>query len=380
MPPPKRQRPLRILFPYTGDSVGGSHISSLTLARGLDRERFEPVVALHGEGVLTDYLAKLGIEWIAAPSVTPPRLRALWRQWPKRRACRTALVPWLDAQRIDIVHSQDMRMHLAWASTAAHRPHIWHQRTPLDSPHAAAHAARSARFIAVSDFVRQSLAPNLRPRAEVIYNPFETPAPQDHAQARQRILNEMGLDSADAVVGFVSNLSPRKRPELFVEIAARLQERLPHRRLVFPMFGEKRPPHDAEVEARIAALGMAPHVQLMGTRYPFGPWLAGFDLLVGPARKEALGRTIVEATMAGVPLVATREGGNLEIVEHEVTGLLAQPDDVEAFAAMAARLLEEPGLAASLTERAKAHSHETFSLAAHLEKMSALYETLRPAG
>ena len=60
--------PLRILFPYVGDTVGGSHISSLTLAQALDPGRYEVVVALHGRGQLDEYLARLGIAPVAAPS------------------------------------------------------------------------------------------------------------------------------------------------------------------------------------------------------------------------------------------------------------------------------------------------------------------------
>ncbi|WP_085791500.1 glycosyltransferase family 4 protein [Roseivivax jejudonensis] len=373
-------RPLRILFPYPGDTVGGSHVSSLMLARMLDPARHQPVVAVHGPGLLTDYLARLGIEPMPAPRVVPPRMRPRWRQPLRVRAAAAALAPYLRAQDIDIVHTHDMRMHLAWggAAAAAGRPHIWHQRTPAPGRHLPAFAGRADRLIAVSDFVRDSFAPPLRDRAEVIYNPFDTPRPHDRAAARARILSDLGRPDAGPIVAYVSNFSDRKRPEIFVEIARRLAARPEGADAVFPMFGTPHAPWDDAVRRAAAAAGLGERLQIMGTRFPFDPWLAGVDLLIAPARDEALGRTLIEAAMAGIPLVATDEGGNREIVLDRETGRLVPPEDPEGYAAAAADLLARPEATRAMTDAARARAARLFSADAHLAAMTEIYDSLPP--
>jgi glycosyltransferase involved in cell wall biosynthesis len=67
--------------------------------------------------------------------------------------------------------------------------------------------------------------------------------------------------------------------------------------------------------------------------------------LVLPSPSEGLGRVVIEAFLRGRTVVGTRAGGIPDIVEHERTGLLVPPGDVEALAAAIERVLVEPGLA-----------------------------------
>jgi glycosyltransferase involved in cell wall biosynthesis len=69
---------------------------------------------------------------------------------------------------------------------------------------------------------------------------------------------------------------------------------------------------------------------------------AGCDLYVWPAVREAYGLAMLEAQAAGLPVVAGREGGVAEVVQHGVTGLLTPPRDVQAFARAVEALLADP--------------------------------------
>ena len=59
-----------MLLPFVGDSVGGSHISALELVRGLDRRRYNAIVAIHQEGRLRNYVETQGIAAERAPAWT----------------------------------------------------------------------------------------------------------------------------------------------------------------------------------------------------------------------------------------------------------------------------------------------------------------------
>jgi glycosyltransferase involved in cell wall biosynthesis len=102
-------------------------------------------------------------------------------------------------------------------------------------------------------------------------------------------------------------------------------------------------PARAEIEAAFAPLGRdravfagaLPEAELPGC-------YAACDLYVWPAVREAYGLAMLEAQAAGLPVVAGREGGVSEVVQHGTTGILTPPRDPQAFAQAVESLLADP--------------------------------------
>ena len=116
---------IRILFPYVGgDVVGGSHVSSLTLAARLDPERFLPKILLHREaGALGQYVESLGLEYEVAQDL--PIMAPAYSRMPGDvgigrylAQCVWRMSGVLRDRRIDIVHTNDGRMHANWSLAA----------------------------------------------------------------------------------------------------------------------------------------------------------------------------------------------------------------------------------------------------------------------
>ncbi|NVO26954.1 glycosyltransferase family 4 protein [Donghicola sp. C2-DW-16] len=367
----------RILFPYVGDSVGGSHISSLTLAQGLPDTRYEPVIAQHQSGPLSRYLQERGISPVEAPDVAFLNSGSFRKQFLKAWVGVPKLVRFLRAQQIDIVHTHDIRMHIIWGMAAkrAGLPHIWHQRTPTTAKRLDKYSAHAEQILAVSAYCRAQFPPAMRERASVLFNPFEIPEPANRAAAKAALLGRLGLSADKRVIGFIANLDTRKRPLLFVEIAKALVA-TGRQDLHFIMLGEARAPHIGELEGAIQSAGLERVVQHIGPQYPIAPWMAGLDLLIAPAVHEALGRTMIEAQLFATPVVASDAGGNPEIILDEKTGLLATPDDPQSFSSAAIRLLEDASLAQTLTAAGKVRAEQTFSATRHITAMLEIYDRL----
>ena len=373
------EAPLRVCFPFVGDTIGGSHISALTLIAALDRTAVEPRVVVHGDGPLTERLRAEGLDFERLPL---PRLVGRDRRWSGHLAALARTAPplrrYLRAEAIDLVHSNDARMHLTWALPArlAGCGHLWHERNRFGASRLARLLLRlPGRVAAISRFVAGSLPASARSRTSVVPNPFAPPEAMDRAACRAALLDALALPAETAVVGWFGNLIAWKRPLLFVEAAALLAERL-ERPCVFPVFGEDRDGLMAEMLASAERRGIADRLRFQGFRQPVWPWLAGCDLLLAPAVDEPFGRTLVEAMLVGTPVVASDAGGHREIVASGETGLLVPPDDAEALAEAGARLLSDAPLRQRLTERARAEAPARFGAAAHAARVTGLYRQL----
>jgi len=120
-------------------------------------------------------------------------------------------------------------------------------------------------------------------------------------------------------------------------------------------------------------LGVARRLHLLGRVPDVAAWLRRASVLVHPARWEGFGLGVLEAMLAGLPVVASNVSSLPELVVDGETGFLVRPDDPSALALGIARALEDgERLGAAGRERARSE----FSVAAMADRTAALYERL----
>src|SRR5205823_4362177 len=104
--------------------------------------------------------------------------------------------------------------------------------------------------------------------------------------------------------------------------------------------------------------------------------LAAMDIFVLPSLHEALPIAALEAMAARLPVIATRVGGNPEVVQDGITGLLVPPGDETALYKAVIRLLDDPTLASRLAEAGQAHVRTNFTLDQMARRVEAIYDEL----
>ena len=385
---------VRILFPFiAGFTVGGSHISALKLVAGLDRTRFAPSILLHdldgnGPGRLGDYVSSLGLPFetlsgvgLMAPrhsripqTVSPPGY--LLQTLPRlRRILRDGAY--------DIVHTNDGRIHVNWGPAArlAGCRLVWHHREdPRGFGVNILAPILANRIVTVSDFARPArpLLP-VAGRTQVIHSPFEFAEPPDRAAARAALLTEIGADDDALLLGYFGSLVPRKKPLAFVHAVAETARALPGRDVRGLFFGAAilpDKPLDREAEALAERLGIGDRIHLMGFRRPIEGPMAAMDAKIVTAINEPFGRTLIEAMHLGVPVIATRHGGNIEAIDDGETGFLVPTDDPQAVARTVVGLVEHPERRARVVAAARKDLAERYGAQRHIARVSALYEEL----
>ena len=201
--------------------------------------------------------------------------------------------------------------------------HLWHHREDPATRGANLIAPITAdRLLSVSNFAVPSRARAwMKDRVSVARSPFafhfDPPNRQEH---RSALCREIGAEAQESVlIGYVGGLISRKRPETFVRILRETQDAMPDRPVFGVVFGEADHPNSTLVEdvrALAAQLGVSDRLKLMGHRAPVAEPMSALDALVVPALNEPFGRTLIEAMDLGVPVIASRHGGNVEAVSY----------------------------------------------------------------
>jgi glycosyltransferase involved in cell wall biosynthesis len=168
------------------------------------------------------------------------------------------------------------------------------------------------------------------------------------------------------VIGAVARFSSEKGLDVLIAAFARLGRG----RLVLIGDGEER----QRLEALVEEHGLVDSVHFAG--WVTGPWTAqwSLDALVVPSRSEGFGLAVVEAMLAGIPVVATDVGGLPELIEHERTGLLVAADDPGALAGAMARVIDDRDQALQRAETARLEARTRFAPASMAAAYEALYE------
>lgn len=116
--------------------------------------------------------------------------------------------------------------------------------------------------------------------------------------------------------------------------------------------------------------------QLLGARADIPELLGGFDVFAMSSSTEGMSIALLEAMAAGCPIVVTAVGGNTQLIEHGVTGLVVPPDDEPALRTAIARLLDDRALAGRLGAAARAKAREHYSVAGMTRRYEELWRRL----
>jgi glycosyltransferase involved in cell wall biosynthesis len=373
--------PIPVLYVIPRMSIGGAQRHLLEVFRLIDRRRFTPLLCCLAtdRGDTGDLLGE--VRALDVP-VLDARVRdtanALARPHTLAQVARIAG----ETRRrgVGIVHSY--LHHANWFGTLAARmartPAIVSKRSMDLYPRARDRWAcrimngLADRVTAVAESVRDHVH-----RIEgcpldkivVIPNGVDAAriAPLDPAAAPP-------LDGVEGgrVVGTIARLVWKRGYEQLVDAAALIARQEPGARVVIIGDGPLRP----ALEAQATSLGLNGALRFLGAVPTASRLLPRFDVFVLSSQLEGMSNGLLEAMAAGRPVVATRVGGNPEVVVDGESGLLVPPRDSAALADAVLRLLRDPALARRLGEAARRRVETEFTLERMVSRMEGLYDDL----
>jgi len=212
-------------------------------------------------------------------------------------------------------------------------------------------------------------------KVRVIYNGVDTERFSHGSRDRSWLLPSGAKEKWIVLVGNMH--SDVKGYPWLIEAAGTVTREFPETRFVLVGDGAFR----KDFEQQVAALGLEGHFLFLGRRNDVPRIVGCCDIAVLPSKAEGLPNAILEYLAAGLPTVASRVGGNIEIVQDGTSGLLVPPEDSPALAEALLHLLRNPGFAATLGKKGREYVTQEFSFQRMIENTDQLYtELLRSRG
>lgn len=181
-----------------------------------------------------------------------------------------------------------------------------------------------------------------------------------------------GPSPAGPVIGTVARLSPEKDQQTMLSAFRVVADQMPQARLMFVGDGVCM----ADLKAGAEKLGLASQVDFLGARSDVAALLPRMSLFTLSSITEGISMTILEAMACGLPVVASDVGGNREIVQPPLCGLIVPARDPRALGEAYLELLRDPSRCAQMGVAARQRVIDHFSLPAMTRGYGNLYREL----
>jgi L-malate glycosyltransferase len=357
-------------------NVGGTETQAVELARRLPATGYEVTVGcLKREGPLEDRLQGTGIairEFRSRGGIdSPSGLRQLLR------------MSWF-LRSFDIVHTHDLWSNLIGVPAArlAGIPAIVSSRRDLS--HLEWYRGKRRVCLKWIQNLGGAVVTNAAPirdvllgedgfdprKVRVIHNGVDVAKFKSAREDPIRLFPDAGDGKLVVLVGNM-HTDVKGHPWLIAAAPAVL-EQFPDTTFVLVGEGEQR----SHFEKQVRDLGFLQSFLFLGRRSDIPEILASCDIAVLPSRAEGLPNAVLEYMAAGLPVIASRVGGNAELVQDGVTGMLVPSEDSAALSAALLKLLSEPALAARLAQAGHEFTVRNFSFERLVQDVDALYTEL----
>ena len=365
---------MRVIQVISNLNVGGTETQLVSLAEHIDRQRYEMLVCCIGSGVLVANLKRIGVE-VFVLNKKPGELGIL----PSYRMYKL-----FQKYRPQIVHCQGfaagrrghMLAKLAGVPVVIksyHGLNLWKKGTLLWMDRLLSRS--TDKYVVVSNARRVLLTERERipdHKTMVIHNGIDYERFDlnlSHSD-RQKKRAKMGLNPSKFCVGTVGSLTEVKNQKLFLETAKLVRVR--YANVQFVIVGDG--PQKGYLETYCKELGIGNDVHFLGLRQDIPEILQILDVFIMSSLREDLSMAILEAMTARLPVIATRVGGNSELVIQGQTGFLVGSGDSRAMASRIIELLNDKNRKIKMGDSGRQHIVEHFSSEANARKFESLYD------
>ena len=371
---------LNILFPFVGDSVGGSHHSIIELYYELKKTSIKPFILIHKKGPLSTLLDSMHIEYYYLPirkmsGESPSLFWIIYGIFSNYSLIRN----FLKKNKVDIVHGNDLRVNLTWSLSTkiSGVSYVWHQRTKMsNSPLWNASNYLADYFVTISQYVHQSLPSNIpKSKKKLILNPFNIKNIYDRELSRKWINELYNIPKVPILIGYVGRLVYWKNVDFLIECFAKYAK-INNCQLHLVIVGTGNSKYIDSLKQLVCKLGINNIVTYTGFNPEPNRIISAIDLMIAPSDREPFGRTLVEAMIQKTPVLAARGGGHSEIIENGVTGRLYNHNKIDDFTSQLDMYINDNNSTCEITNKANITANIKYDSYQHAKSVIQIYQQL----
>lgn len=365
---------IKILHTIDTTGPGGAETVFVNLIKGLDRQKYEPVVVIRGPGWVYDELIKMGISPYIIDCKGSFNLRYL-----------LDLIRIIEKNKISIIQSHLLgsNLYCSIAGIICRIPVVstFHGFIDIDDKERFVEAKcriiniGSSRLVFVSNNLRNFYVSQKgfsSTKSYTIYNGVDTSRFKRQREGCIRSMLELTEDSI--LVGTVGNIRMSKGYEYLLKAAKLVIDEQPEFRFVVAGEGEGAL-KDELMELR-KELGLEKYLYFIGFESNIPMFLNSIDIFVLPSISEGFSISTIEAMACGLPVVATKSGGPEEIINHLIDGILIKPKSPEQISSALLKLFIDKKLRDSLKLQSVISVENKFSIGSILRSYEIMYEDL----
>jgi sugar transferase (PEP-CTERM/EpsH1 system associated) len=361
-------------------AVGGLENGVVNLINHLPQDAFRHAIICVTEA--TDFQRRIrrpGVAIYELHKKPGKDIAAYGRMWRLLRELRPKIVHTRNLPALDMLAP-------AWFADVPRAVHSEHGRDmlELDGKSRRYNALRGLSRVMVDHYITVSreLGNWLRndiglpkSRVETIYNGVDTILFSPDGK-RSPALPPDFAPPGSVTVGTIGRLESVKNPLGLVRAFCRALEMRPELRQVLRLAIIGDGAQRGDIEAALASANARELVWMPGFRDDTPGLYRSFDLFALPSLREGISNTVLEAMASGLPVIATRVGGNPEILPENIAGRLVPVSDDAAMATAILDYVDNPELIRRHGERGRAHVLNQFSLSAMVASYDRVYRSL----
>ncbi|ALF54234.1 glycosyl transferase family 1 [Nostoc piscinale CENA21] len=292
------------------------------------------------------------------------------------------------AKKYDVIYANTQKALVigAIASFLSRRPLVYHLHDILSLEHFSSINLRVAVTLAntfaslviansqasQTAFVQAGGKPEI---TAIVYNGFDSQKYQISDVEIQKIRQDLDLEGK-FVVGHFSRLAPWKGQHILIEALSQSPPQVTALLVGDALFGEQ--DYVEELHQQVAKLGLENRIQFLGFRADIPQLMSACNLVAHTSTApEPFGRVIVEAMLCGTPVVATKAGGAIELVEHGVNGFLTTPGDSQKLAKVINTCVQEIEITTAIADYARNIASQRFDIATINQQISQLLSLVK---
>src|SRR3989339_572133 len=326
---------MNILYIHNKAQISGGEKSLINLWENMDRETFDLFLAIPEEGKLSEYARSLNIKvfLLKIPQLNLLHCFSIFR-------AHNSLISLIKKNKIDLIHSYSPRNNIlgAIAAKLLRKPIIWHERNlPFDNE-----KDISRQLLFLPDIIicnsgavakRFEIKDKVPDKVKTILNGVNVKRFSANSDT-MTFRHKFNLDKRK-VVGIISNLNKL-----------------------------------------ISNFGLEDQFTL--TKFVDNTYeiLSCFNIAAHVTEREACSRAILESMACGKAVVALNEGGNPELIENNISGILVEPRNLDKFTDTLNKLLDNDVLCSQLGEMARKRITELFDININTKLTEDLYKQL----